>query len=100
MMFITSELKFKELMKHIGHDIECTYSYFTGEVPSVNNANESVIYCSTCDEDIICIDNPSYYTEGILNYPHNPNGYIVPSDDAPTFTKLKGGSRAMIEVRK
>ena len=51
-------MEFKELIKHIGHDIECMYSYFDGDEEAPENMNECVIYCHTCYEDIIIIDSP------------------------------------------
>jgi len=63
-------LEFKDIIKHYRHDIEITYDYFTGEVESVDNAFAAVIYCNTCEEDIIEVDNTSYkafYTD-VLGY--------------------------------
>jgi hypothetical protein len=65
-----SRLEFKEIMKHYKHDIEVTYDYFTGEVESVDNASAAAIFCHTCDEDIICVDNQDYknYYTDVLGY--------------------------------
>lgn len=63
-------LEFKDIIKHYRHDIEITYDYFTGEVESVDNAFAAVIYCNTCEEDIIEVDNTSYkaYYTDVLGY--------------------------------
>lgn len=63
-------LEFKDIIKHYRHDIEITYDYFTGEVESVDNASTAVIYCNTCEEDIIEVDNTSYknYYTDVLGY--------------------------------
>ena len=67
---MSGRLEFEDIMKHYRHDIEITYDYFTGEVESVDSATEAVIYCHTCDEDIICVENTSYknYYTDILGY--------------------------------
>lgn len=63
-------LEFKDIIKHYRHNIEITYDYFTGEVESVDNAFAAVIYCNTCEEDIIEVDNTSYknYYTDVLGY--------------------------------
>lgn len=63
-------LEFKDIIKHYRHDIEITYDYFTGEVESVDNAFAVVIYCNTCEKDIIEVDNTSYknYYTDVLGY--------------------------------
>lgn len=63
-------LEFKDIIKHYRHNIEITYDYFTGEVESVDNASTAVIYCNTCEEDIIEVDNTSYknYYTDVLGY--------------------------------
>lgn len=63
-------LEFEDIIKHYKHNIEITYDYFTGEVESVDNAFAAVIYCNTCEEDIIEVDNTSYkaYYTDVLGY--------------------------------
>ncbi len=63
-------LEFEDIIKHYKHNIEITYDYFTGEVESVDNAFTAVIYCNTCEEDIIEVDNTSYknYYTDVLGY--------------------------------